>query len=73
MKNNDVDNFMYYLYNQWCIEEAVLVFGENLGRHIFRKWVQADVTSDRSLYWYSNLDTECRQKIVDRANKLYNK
>lgn len=73
MKNNEVTNFMLYIYNKWCIEESVLLFGENLGRHIFRKWVQDDVTSDRSLYWYFNLDNECRQKIVDRANVLYNK
>jgi len=73
MKNNEVTNFMLYIYNKWCIEESVLVFGENLGKHIFEKWVQAIVTSDRSLYWYSNLDNTCRRKIVDRANELYNK
>lgn len=72
--NNEVTNFMYYMYNKWCIGEAKKVFGNNLGEHIFSKWVHhINVTQLGDLYWYSELDNECRRKIVDRANELYNK
>ena len=69
MKNNEVTNFMYYMFNKWNVNEAKLLFGENLGSHIFDKWQHY---TDQ-LYWYAELDNECRQKIVDRANELYNK
>ena len=61
---------MLYVYNKWGINEAHLLFGKNLGDHIFGKWIEH--LSDK-LYWYAELDNECRQKIVDRANELYNK
>lgn len=73
MKNNEVTNFMYYVFNKWCEKEAVLVFGENLGKHIFKKWLSCRKIGVDQLYWYSELDESCRQKIVDRANELYNK
>jgi flavodoxin len=57
-----------------CIEEAKKVFGNNLGEHIFNKWVEKhEYSNDITMSWYSDLDNECRRKIVDRANELYNK
>ena len=74
MNNNEVTNFMYYMYNKWCIGEAKKVFGNNLGEHVFSKWVHhRKDTGLGDLYWYSELDNKCRRKIVDRANELYNK
>jgi hypothetical protein len=71
---NEVTNFMLYIYNKWSKEEAIMLFGNDLGNHIFTKWVNAvNESSDSNLYWYSNLDNACRRKIVDRANELYNK
>ena len=70
MKNNEVTNFMFYIYNKWSINEAHLLFGKNLGDHIFGKWIEH---RGDQLYWYAELDEGCRQKIVDRANELYNK
>lgn len=67
--NNEVTNFMYYMYNKWCIGEAKKIFGDNLGEHIFSKWIEH---RKDQLYWYSELDTSCRQKIVNRANEIYN-
>lgn len=69
-----VDAFMLYLYNRWSINEAHLLFGNSLGEHIFNKWVHhRQNTKLGDLYWYSELDNACRQKIVDRANEMYNK
>lgn len=72
--NNEVTNFMLYMYNKWNHSEAMQLFGESLGNHIYDKWREAlSITSDRTMFWYSNLDVKCRQTLVDRANQLYNK
>ena len=68
---NQVSNFMYYMFNRWSREEAILVFGENLGTHIFDKWCHYRENGQGDLYWYSELDNRCRQKVVDRANAIY--
>lgn len=68
---NEVTAFMLYMFNKWSIQEAKYLFGENLGRHIFDKWVGWG--THKELRWYADLDSACRQKVVDRANELYNK
>ena len=65
----DIENFMYYMFNRWTLEEAKFVFGDNLGTHIYGKWQEVDDT----LIWFGWLDKECRHKIADRANEIYNK
>ena len=67
---NEVTNFMYYMYNKWNDSEATALFGKNLGAHIFEKWQHYN---GRALEWYGALDTECRQKVADRANEIYGK
>jgi len=69
-KNNEVTNFMYYLYNKWNIYEAKRLFGLDLGAHIWKKYLEC---GSAVLYWYGELDSECKQKLVDRANEIYNK
>lgn len=69
--DNEVTNFMYYMYNVWNKIEAVNLFGENLGEHIYDKWLMTG--RDKDLLFYSMLDNECRQTLVDRANEYYNK
>lgn len=66
---NEVTNFMLYMYNRWNVYEANKVFGDSLGKHIWGKWLERT----DSLIWYSELDNECRQKLVDRANEIYRK
>lgn len=73
MNNNEVTNFLFYIYNKWSKEESVRLFGNDLGNHIFNKWIDCFSCSDRTMYWYANLDNTCRRKIVDRANEMYNK
>lgn len=71
-KVNEVTAFMYYICNQWGIDEAKKVFGENLGEHIYNKFEEYGAVLG-ALRWYASIDKECRQKLVDRANELYNK
>ena len=74
MNNNEVTNFLFYIYNKWSKEESVRLFGNDLGNHIFNKWVgKHEYSNDITMSWYTDLDNSCRRKIVDRANELYNK
>ena len=66
---NTVTNFMYYIYNRWNEYEAEKIFGKDLGKHIWNKWINR---SD-SLLWYSELDNGCKDKLVARANEIYGK
>lgn len=62
-----VEAFGYYMYNKWNQYEANVVFGENLGSHIFDKWINnRDV-----MMFFMNLDNDCRQKLVERAEQFY--
>ena len=67
--NNQVTNFMYYMYNKWSLDESIRVFGEDLGDHIYCKWLNRQ----DNLQWYGELDNNCKQKLVDVADKIYNK
>ena len=69
---NEIKNFGYYLFNRWCLEESVKLFGENLGNHIWQKWhsVVREGCGDQ-LFWYMNLDANCQKMLSDRANELY--
>lgn len=68
---NEVTYFMWYMFNRWSKEEAIQLFGINLGEHIFSKWCHYRENGLGELYWYSELDNECRQKVVDRASSIY--
>ena len=68
-----VDYFMYYIFNRWCHSEAIAIYGENLGNHIFDKWKELMERGGEQLVWYANLDTTCRRKLVERALEYYNK
>ena len=72
-KRRVVDNFMYYIFNVWCEDEAVSVFGNDLGTHIYEKWCWYRNNGGDQLEWYANLDEECRTKIVERACEYYGK
>ena len=69
---NQVTAFMLYIYNKWCIGEAKKVFGENLGEHLFSKYLHHRGNLGE-LFWYSELDNNCRRKIVERAVEIYGK
>lgn len=71
-KYNEVECFMYYMYNKWNLSEAKHVFGEDLGTHIYNKWVgKHEYSHDVTMSWYGDLDTSCRNKIYKRAIELY--
>lgn len=63
-----VEKFAYYMYNKWNANEAKVVFGENLGSYIYNeKWAY----ERDSLTFFMSLDTECRHKLVERAEQVY--
>lgn len=64
---DEVKRFGFYLFNKWNRDESIYLFGKDLGVHIWDKWLERN---DR-LYWFMNLDNECKQKLVDRANEIY--
>jgi hypothetical protein len=64
-----VENFMFYMYNQWDKDEAHKVFGKIMGDHLWAKWC----TASDELRWFAYLDDENRTKIIERANEVYNK
>ena len=67
-----VRNFMWYMYNKWNRQEAIYVFGENLGNHLYNKWMRYyENVRDYNLTFFAEIDNECRTKIVQRANEIY--
>lgn len=68
---NEVTKFMFYLFNRWDKSEAIQIFGDNLGRHIYGKWLWCRENGADQLVWYAELDRECQNKLVARANEIY--
>lgn len=72
MGHNEVTRFMWYMFNKWNEDEALRVFGFDLGKHIWAKWEVANLEyHDPSLSWYADLDEKCRSIIIKRANEIY--
>lgn len=71
--NNEVTNFMYYICNNWSLEESWDLFGYDLGLHVWQKWFDRRNDIHGDFLWYSELDNECKNKIIARANELYAK
>lgn len=69
--SNEVTKFMWYMCNKWNLDEARGLFGDNLGAHIYQKRLHMMEIGYDTLNWYGELDNNCRQKIVDRANEIY--
>jgi hypothetical protein len=67
-----VNNFMYYMFNRWCRNEAHVIYGKVLGEHIFTKYVSYIERGLGELRFYAELDDECKNKLVTRANQVYN-
>ena len=68
---NQVTNFMYYMFNRWSRDESIVVFGDDLGDHVYRKYLDSRGCGADILSWYAELDRTCKQRLVDRANELY--
>ena len=70
--HNIVTYFAWYMFNKWSHAEAIRVFGYDLGKHIYDKWNEIHASGDGdNLRFYCNLDTACRNKIVQRALDIY--
>lgn len=67
----EVNNFMYYMFNRWCKHEAIVIYGKELGEHIFAKYLKYMEKGLGELRFYAELDNECRSKLVKRALQVY--
>ena len=66
--------FAWYMFNKWSEYEAIHFFFYDLGMHISAKWVEVKTYGDGDqLRFYCNIDTVCRNKLVQRALDIYNK
>jgi hypothetical protein len=68
MKTNQVSSFLYYMFNAWSQSEAITIFGNNLGRHVYDQYQR---NNGNIMIWYSDLDYDCRDLLVKRAVALY--
>lgn len=71
MANNEVTNFMYYIFNRWTERESRMLFGDSLGEHVWKKYLCYMNSGFGELKFYAELDSACKQKMVDRANEIY--
>lgn len=70
-RTNQVTAFMLYMYNAWNDKEAVNLFGNDLGMHLYNKWAHYREKGLGDLFWYSELDGTRRKEIIQRAINLY--
>ena len=63
--------FMLYMFNRWSCAESKLIFGINLGSHIYDKWVWCRENNADQLQWFADLDDTCKKKLVERAMDVY--
>ena len=63
---NIVSSFFYYMWNTFDKEEAIHIYGKNMGEHFYGKWDGNIETL------YGEMTTDNREKLVNRALELYN-
>lgn len=72
-KANIVSSFFYYMWNAWCKEECLKVFGP-MCEHFWSKWCSMANPSAHgsSEKFYSALSEHNRALLVNRACEVYN-
>lgn len=80
MENNDVASFFYYMWNAWCERECSIAFEHSQcgWQHIWNKWSAACKRNDLQIFgaaeiFFSELDAENQDLLVNRAIELYNR
>ena len=71
-----VDNFFYFMWNQWSEDKCMELFKENkmLGEHIWNKWLRnaEDVGPCAAVApFYASIDNGVRQTLIDAAMEHY--
>lgn len=71
-KENFVSSFFFYMWNSWCREECIVVFGGSY-LHFWSKWCGLASPSAKGAteLFYAELTTDNRVKLVNRACELY--
>ena len=66
--NKETLSVIIYLYNKFDIDEAKIIFGDNLGEHLFTKFVNMDYDMGKFI---ASLDDENYDVLIKRACSLY--
>lgn len=73
-KSNETLSYMIYMANRWGKDEAIAIFGEMLGNHIWAKYMSY-ANSDGMYAAYSRLvfelDTDNLNLLLERATSVY--
>ena len=64
-----IENMMFYLFNKLNENESVFLFGNGLGTHLWNKFVNFGYDGFK---FFGACDSETRDMLVERANKIYN-
>ena len=71
---NYINNYFMFMWNHWDYKTCIEIFGENLGEHIWSKWLnicnEYGPTGGVAILW-GRIDSECQQKLTIKANKYY--
>lgn len=71
-----IESFFYYMWNEWCLKECLLVFRDasGTGTHYWAQWCyfyQSDGSNGAISRFFAYLDSENRTRLVNRALELY--
>ena len=64
-----VDLFFKYMYNVWDYYECIEIFGDDLGEHIWDKWV--NYFHQDCLELWGGLDAHLQEQLINRIMKAY--
>lgn len=75
MRQNETLSYMIYMANKWSEIESIRIFGEDLGKHIWNKYLA--FCEDHGMYGaYSmfvfELSSNNLELLLNRACELYN-
>lgn len=69
-----IDAYMKWMYNHWDLMVCRDVYGDDLGNHIWNKWVgwykRMGVSGAISEFWF-NADPSTRNKVLERIVRDY--
>ena len=74
VKSNETLSYMIYMANRWGKDEAVKIYGEMLGNHIWEKYMSYANSSGMYAAYAKlvfELDSDNLKLLLDRATSIY--